>query len=58
MLPKFIMQWAPITGTANYPTSGATVTPHNGVLVANTLAVVTPHKIAGTPGTGQNRLGV
>jgi hypothetical protein len=52
------LTWAPITGSPNYATKDATVTPHNGVLVANTSAVVTPHKIAGTPGTGKTRLGV
>jgi hypothetical protein len=57
MLPRLMLQWAPITGTANYSTTGATVTPHNGVLVANTTATVTAHLIAGTPGTGKNRLG-
>jgi hypothetical protein len=52
------LTWAPIVGSPNYATKGATVTPHNGVLVANTAAVVTPHQIAGTPGTGKTRLGV
>lgn len=52
------LTWAPITGSNNYATNNAMVTPHNGVLVANTKAVVTPHQIAGTPGTGKTRLGV
>ena len=52
------LTWAPITGSNNYATGNATVTPHSGVLVANATAVVTPHKIAGNPGTGKTRLGV
>jgi hypothetical protein len=52
------LTWAPQTGSANYSTTGATVTPHNGILAAGTAAVVTPHKIVGNPGTGKTRLGV
>ena len=54
MLPKLFLQWAPVTGTANYALGGSAVaTPHNHL----TAAGATPHKIAGTPSTGQIRLG-
>lgn len=48
------LNWAPITGSNNYATNGATITPHNGY-PANVTA--TPHKVAGTPGTGKTRQG-
>lgn len=53
MLPKFYLEWAPITGTVNYATKGQTVTSHNPL----TTAGATPHLITGTPGVGQIRLG-
>jgi hypothetical protein len=53
MLPKFYLEWSPVSGTSNYAMKGQTVTPHNHL----TTAGATPHLIAGTPGVGQIRLG-
>ena len=48
------LTWAPITGSNNYATNGATITPHSGY-PANVTP--TPHKIAGTPSSGKIRPG-
>jgi len=53
MLPKFFLEWTPVTGTSNYAKAGATVTPHNPL----TTAGATPHMISGTPGIGNTRNG-
>jgi hypothetical protein len=47
------LSWSPVEGTHNYTTLGVTATPHN--VLASKGA--TAHTIAGTPGTGQIRLG-
>lgn len=53
MLPKFYLEWTPVTGNVNYTTKGVAATPHNHL----TTAGATPHLIAGTPGIGKIRLG-
>ena len=49
------MQWTPTEGNHGYAVNGATViTPGSGIKAGVTA---TPHKIAGTPGTGKTRPG-
>lgn len=50
-----ILHWTPVSGNSSYAVNGtATVTPDNGVKAGVTA---TPHKVAGTPGTGKIRPG-
>jgi hypothetical protein len=49
-----ILTWTPTEGSHNYANKGAaTVTPHSPLVTVG----ATPHKVAGTPGTGKNRPG-